>query len=454
VLTQHDSSLNFYDVIRQNKIFLADLSKGTLGESTSHLLGSIIVSQIQLAAMRQAQLPVAQRTAFSLFVDEVQNFTTGAFSTILSEARKYKLRLTLAHQFVSQLPQDIQKAVFGNVGTLVFFAMSPDDLGAARHELGSYDAGDVANLPKYHALCRPATAARDAFSFATLPPAQVDPAAAEEKVSFVISRTQERFKPPVKAPEPAPVDNPPTEVIPVEKTEPVAVPEPVVTPKVVSEPPKYIEVPAVQTYERVTDEEEVTSADQEPVLPIPVPPVVPNKEAAERGNSQHRYLQMLVKRIAESRGFQATVEREVFGGGGRVDVALEKDGSRIAVEISVTNEPDYEVQNIQKCLAAGFETVVMISADARHLEKIRRRAKETFLTEELPKVKFFSPEEFHAWLENLDGEAGQEQEKVKGFKVNVKLKPVDASDRTARKKAITDVVLGALKNLKKDDSSK
>ena len=170
VLTQNKNSLNFYDVITESKIFLADLSKGYLGESTSHLLGSIIVSQIQLAAMRQAHLPTEQRIPFSLFVDEVQNFTTSAFSTILSEARKQKLRLTIAHQFVSQLPTDLQKAVFGNVGTLIFFALSPDDLGAARHELGTFEPADVANLPKYHALCRPATAARDTFSFATAAP--------------------------------------------------------------------------------------------------------------------------------------------------------------------------------------------------------------------------------------------------------------------------------------------
>jgi hypothetical protein len=170
VLTQNKNSLNFYDVVQESKIFLADLSKGFLGESTSHLLGSIIVSQIQLAAMRQAHLPAEQRIPFSLFVDEVQNFTTSAFSTILSEARKQKLRLTIAHQFVSQLPTDLQKAVFGNVGTLVFFAMSPDDLGAARHELGTFEPQDVTNLPKYHALCRPATAARDTFSFVTDPP--------------------------------------------------------------------------------------------------------------------------------------------------------------------------------------------------------------------------------------------------------------------------------------------
>lgn len=440
VLTQHQNSLNFYDVIRGNKIFLADLSKGNLGESTSHLLGSIIVSQIQLAVMRQAQLPAERRVPFSLFADEVQNFTTGAFSTILSEARKYKLRLTIAHQFVSQLPQDIQKAVFGNVGTLVFFAMSPDDLGAARHELGSYESADVANLPKYHALCRPVTAARDTFSFSTLPLAEAAPGEAEKKISRVINRTQAQFKPP-----PTPVTEE-TSDVDTKKTESVA------RPKAIVEKLEPIEPSSIKEVLPVIKEAEM-SLVEENTFPVSTAPI-PKNESTERGNSQHRYLQSLVKRIAESHGFQATVEKEVFGGVGRIDVALENETVRIAVEISVTNEPDYEVQNIQKCLAAGFETVVMISADTRHLEKIGRRAEELFSPEEFSLVKFFSPEEFHSWMENIESESAEKQEKVKGFKVNVKLKPIDANDQSTRKKAISDVVFGSIKNLKKDDSEK
>jgi hypothetical protein len=217
VLTQDANSLNFYDVITESRIFLADLSKGFLGESTSHLLGSIIVSQIQLAAMRQAQLPSEQRIPFSLFVDEVQNFTTSAFSTILSEARKQKLRLCIAHQFVSQLPQEIQKAIFGNVGTMLFFALSPDDLGAARHELGTFEAADVANLPKYHALCRPATAARDTFSFATDPP----PALPErDYTQEIIEQTAREYGAPLAANEQSPPPQPSANIQPSPASEP------------------------------------------------------------------------------------------------------------------------------------------------------------------------------------------------------------------------------------------
>jgi hypothetical protein len=190
ILTQNKRSLNFDDVIGEGRIFLADLGKGFLGEATSHLIGSIIVSQIQLASQRQMQLPQEQRIPFSLFVDEVQNFTTDAFGTILSEARKQKLQLCIGHQFVSQLPLFLQKAVFGNVGTLVFFTQSPDDLGAARHELGDFEVKDIANLPKFNALCRPVTAARDTFSFAAEPP---PPLPRTDYVEDVIENMKQEF---------------------------------------------------------------------------------------------------------------------------------------------------------------------------------------------------------------------------------------------------------------------
>ena len=455
VLTQHKNSLNFYDVIRQGKIFLADVSKGDVGESTSHLLGSIIVSQIQLASMRQAQLPPCKRVPFSLFVDEVQNFTTGAFSTILSEARKYKLRLTVAHQFVSQLPADIQKAIFGNVGTLVFFGMSPDDLGAARYELGTYEPSDVANLPKYHALCRPSTAARDTFSFATLAPTNAtQKEEAERKRVAIIDCTQKRFaSPPVsfkvqetepqavcadKAENISPVGFPVEEPAPVQASELSA-------------------IPAVAPPEEPVPEKTKTISADDPAEESPVfAAALPQKsEASTDGASQqHRYLQSLVKRMAESRGFLATVEKEVFGGAGRVDVALENETRKIACEISVTNEPAYELQNIRKCLAAEFSPVVVISADARHLDKIRRLAEENLSEDEFSKTMFFSPEEFHSWIENLEIDAAGKEEKVKGFRVNVKLKPVDEQGRSTAKKAISDVVFGAMKKLKKEDENK
>lgn len=104
------------------------------------------------------------------------------------------MRLIIAHQFVSQLPSDLHKAVFGNIGTLIFFALSPDDLGAARYELGTFEPADVANLPKYHALCRPATSAKDTFSFTSAAP---PPPPINNFKDLIIEQTRKEYSTPM-----------------------------------------------------------------------------------------------------------------------------------------------------------------------------------------------------------------------------------------------------------------
>lgn len=169
MLSSPESKLNFYDIIQSNKILLVNLSSGTIGEDNAQLLGSLIVTQIQMAAMRRAGLPPAQRTPYYLYVDEFQNFTTASFEKILSEARKYKLCLTLAHQFISQLPDTQRDAIFGNVGSMVMFSCGDKDANALRYQLGSYEPKDLVNLKKFEALLRPESA-QETFPFKTIPP--------------------------------------------------------------------------------------------------------------------------------------------------------------------------------------------------------------------------------------------------------------------------------------------
>ena len=111
----------------EKKIFLANLSKGLTGEVNSSLLGLILVSKIQMAAMKRARIPEEERKDFYLYIDEFQNFTTDSIVTILSEARKYRLNLILAHQYIPQLTPEIRNAVLGNVGTIGAFRVGADD---------------------------------------------------------------------------------------------------------------------------------------------------------------------------------------------------------------------------------------------------------------------------------------------------------------------------------------
>jgi hypothetical protein len=127
IIGQPKSSFNIRQIMDERKILIVNLSRGLVGEDNAALLGALIVTKIQMAAMSRADIPVEDRVPFYLYVDEFQNFATDSFATILSEARKYGLCLTVANQYVAQMMPQVKDAVFGNVGTIISFRMSADD---------------------------------------------------------------------------------------------------------------------------------------------------------------------------------------------------------------------------------------------------------------------------------------------------------------------------------------
>lgn len=177
IIGQGKSGIDFRDVMDKQKILLLNLSKGKIGETNSSLLGLIAVAKLQMAALGRADIPEEERTDFYLYIDEFQNFVSDSISIILSEARKYKLNLALAHQFISQLVQNndtrVRDAVFGNVGNLVVYRIGVDDSELIARQLapvvGEYD---VLNLEKYNAYFRIMidNTAMPAFNMAAYPP--------------------------------------------------------------------------------------------------------------------------------------------------------------------------------------------------------------------------------------------------------------------------------------------
>lgn len=154
VVGQSESTINIFDIMNEGKIFLVNVSKGRIGEDNSALLGGMIITKIQLAAMERVRIPEDERKDFYLYVDEFQNFVTDAFAGILSEARKYRLNLTIAHQYTAQLVSDknsaVRDAVFGNVGTMVVFRVGSDDAEFLESEFDpEFTPQDIVNLPNY-----------------------------------------------------------------------------------------------------------------------------------------------------------------------------------------------------------------------------------------------------------------------------------------------------------------
>jgi hypothetical protein len=165
IVGQSKSGFNFRKIMDEGKVLLVNLSKGRTGEINAKLLGLILVSKIQIAALSRADIPEDQRRDFYLYVDEFQNFITDAFSSILSEARKYKLNLIIAHQYLGQLEQqagaqgagskDLRDAVFGNVGTMIVFRTGAEDGEVLGKEFSpTFNEFDLVNIDRFNAYVK------------------------------------------------------------------------------------------------------------------------------------------------------------------------------------------------------------------------------------------------------------------------------------------------------------
>src|SRR3989344_5267526 len=150
IINHPKSTVDFEDMMNSGKIIILNLPQGKIGEDNAALLGAMFISQIQIAAMNRANIREDERREFFLYVDEFQNFATSSFVKILSEARKYKLGLILANQYIAQLPEDIQNAIFGNVGTVMSYVIGASDADRIVKELNNlYTADDLVGLAKY-----------------------------------------------------------------------------------------------------------------------------------------------------------------------------------------------------------------------------------------------------------------------------------------------------------------
>ena len=152
IIGQPRSSFNVRKIMDEGKILVVNLSKGLIGEDNAGILGAFLVTKIQLAAMSRSDIPdISQRRPFYLYVDEFQNFATGSFAVILSEARKYGLNLTVANQYIAQMTESVRDAVFGNVGTTISFRVSADDAPLLSKQFEpTFEAQDLLQMNNRH----------------------------------------------------------------------------------------------------------------------------------------------------------------------------------------------------------------------------------------------------------------------------------------------------------------
>lgn len=423
---QKENRINFRQIMDEGKILLVKLAQGAVGEENAYLLGSLLVSRFHQTALSRQEADKKERRDFYLYIDEFQNFVTPSMATILSAARKYHLGLILAHQELRQLStrsEDVASAVLSNPATRICFRVGDQDARKLESGFAFFEARDLQNLGVGEAICRVDRADND-FNMTTSVAAPVDDDTAGMRRGEIVARTRHKY-------------GRKREELEGDEARGTARSEAEVGVESAS-PPKSARQEAVQVVPRPVTPPERPDSPRIQVKGTPTP---------GRGGAQHKYLQQLIKRWAESRGYRVTIEKPILDGLGSVDVALEKDDISVACEICVTTSPEHELGNLQKCLAAGFKHVVQIATDRKSLTALSAASK-SLGNVDPGRVRFLLTEELFAFLEEQAVTSNNQETTVRGYKVRVKYKTVGPEDQKLKKQAITQTILKAMSKLK------
>ncbi|MFH2069130.1 MAG: type IV secretion system DNA-binding domain-containing protein [Candidatus Omnitrophota bacterium] len=453
IFSSPKSSFNLREIMDQKKILLIKLDKGKLKDAAD-LLGSLLMAKIQMAAFSRTDLPQNKRTPFYLYIDEFQNFASESFSVILSEARKYGLSLIMAHQTLSQISPELRSLILGNAGIQVYFRINRQDAQLLAKEAFDYSGyevksihstrpvfwsyaeewehkiGDLQNLSPR--ICY----AKHKIEGGVIPFQTMEIEPACENLKMEEDEYQEFLK-----------TIPFSKKYLVSRKELTALADQrnkLIDEEIAARPvkeKKLIEAPVRPSFEEIEKliKEELPRERIEVKLP---------KFEEEKRESQHRYLQALIKWMGEEKGYKAVVEQPTPDGQGRVDVSLERNGKKIACEISLTSTEEQELKNIEKCLSSGYEKVILCSPEKKILEKVESLVIQKLKESELKKVLFLQPEELFFFLEQEGAREVGREERVKGYKVKVSYQPVKETEKASKREAVAGVILSALRRLK------
>jgi hypothetical protein len=422
ILNQREG-LNFTHIIETGKIFLAKLSQGIIGEENAYLLGSLICTKLHQVVMGRQVLEVIERKPFFLYIDEFQHFVVPSMASMLSGSRKMSFGLALSHQDLQQITDSgLANSVISNPATRICFSLGDNDAQKLQSGFSHFDASDLMNLGVGEAIARIERNDFD-FNLVTYDIPQVSHDVASVRREQIISHSREMYgRKIVSADIPAP-------------------------------PIVQIKAPLIQdTIQpiQIVKEEKKEEPTPRPFVPQPDISIATEDLQKRQNSSQHRYLQTLIKKMAEQRGYKAVIE-EITQDGGRVDVGLERDGKRIACEIAITTEDIHELHNIEKCLRAGYDPVIVCSSVKQNLKAIRNLVVEKLNSADQNKIQYFEPDELFHYLNNETLQELPGETRVKGYRVKVNYDAITDTEKNQKREAVAQVIAGAMKRLNKKE---
>ncbi|MCX6168669.1 MAG: type IV secretion system DNA-binding domain-containing protein [Ignavibacteriales bacterium] len=409
--------IDLKEIVNSKKILLVKLSQGIIGDENAYLLGSLLVSKLNQVVMQRQLQSSHEREPFYLYIDEFQNFITPSMKAMLSGARKYHMGLILAHQDLHQLWETdtgLANSIISNAGTRICFRIGDFDAQKLESGFTHFDTNDLQNLSIGDAVVRVERSDYD-FNIKTLLPLNIVSEQAQKNKNEIIELSRKKYGG-----------------------------IPVVIERIKSDPQIY---PLSHTpIKRKAEKKESATTNKIDVITLPV------QNENQKNITYHKYLQTLIKQLAEQRGYKAVVEEQTLDKLGRVDVGLERDGEKIACEISVTTNDDHELKNIEKCFQSGYSKVLFCSPEQKRIDAVRKLITDKLAPQYLDKVFFMLPDKLILFFEEetiKEIKKGNENV-IKGYRVKVEYKTISETQKKEKQDLVSGVVVRALRRLKRD----
>ncbi len=371
IVCQKESKLNFREIMDQRKILLIKLAQGEIGLENSHFLGTLFVTKIHQIALSRQQ--TTNRPFFAIYIDEFHNFVVPSMEGILSGIRKYNIAMTLSHQEYRQLQSrspEVAASLISNAYTRVCFRLGDADAERFASGFSSFDTSALQNLGVGEAVARIERADYD-FNLRIRPVTAVTAEIALRRKNEVVAHSRSTYATAKVTIENQSLEKHPTPRVEDHTNSEHALPENLIA----------------------------NGTEEDQINPLGKNVPEPNQNFGRAGR-HHQELQAVIRRMGESYGFRVEIER-MLDDGGRIDVSLEKENLKIACEVSVTTT-DYEITNILKCLAAGYDLVVVVVSNQKKLPLLNTKIQTEIPVEHQGKVKAFGLTGMLGFLRELD----------------------------------------------------
>jgi len=421
------NKVDLYTSINSGKIILINTAKDLLKQEGCAIFGRFFISLIAQASIERAAIPPHERRPTFVYIDEAQDYFDENIGQLLNQARKFRIGMTFAHQNLDQLTADLRSSVMASTSIKLVGGISAKDARALADEMRCDDSmllGARKRRDRTEFACHVRNFTPQAVTIA-VPLGFVESQPTIDPTAFESLLHANRRRYATKLDEFTP-------------------------PPMAGDPVREEEARPLQTAPSAPTASSQSQTKPKPRQSPPARPArsaPPVREPAQlgRGGRQHKYLQELIKAAAQERGYLAVIEQPVLDGAGRVDVSLSKSNLKIACEISVSSPKDWELGNIEKCLAAGYDRVFLVSADERQVQSLAKFVS-AHLEEHLrSRVSYFTPAEVIAHLDDTSSEPADKEEMVRGYKVKIARRSLDPDEADERRKTIASVLARSLK---------